>query len=670
MMRISKLTTALALFLALSASANAQFQRMALAIGEYVARAGADALISAYCIDPEREAPRNNTVFSHDYGSPGAVQVEYQGRAYSPQEASAAGIGDFVGRGVLGVVFRPKVASDVRIKVNDVSIFSDRADPPSQDHIDVVAPILKSAPKEAPRDTYQHYKIQDSIWNAVEIRHGQIILRDLGFDVGEIDGVAGPKYRAAVRQASKLFPDEPWSQFPTHALVDIAITSKRPLSPKTQQTVREIMTHRLAAVGFEGEEAPSAFAKYHGIAAGEVSNPTLIEKLKLDEETRDALIDPFDTSAVRPIAVERTATGDAYLVNAQGPEAWVFGHQGDISRARGASAIALLDKQSAEAASLASVGGALFLYASRSRASGQAPIRLQVGMSVLTPPQSQLNDFLSGRSDLPGLSNAIKSTGKGHGDRPSLFVYRGALERFEAEVQEAGFGDDVPPPAIDTVRFTADLRRRLAGMVDVYLASDTYLAQGNALIQPEIRKSSDLAVFKGEEIQDWGAIDDLANAFRQANIHVAVDDLGTIKAENVIIFTGHRDANLFEYLSRLSNDGDLDNKLVVLFSCHAASCEIGQSKVLQSTPDGPSGIVYFPDQINSTAVTLVLKELAVIVKAGKIKATNITDLIDQSINNAVVKARPELRPEIEKLRRMIIQVSELLDDSALHERKA
>src|SRR5580658_4002894 len=125
-MRLPKLTTVFLFFLMLSANANAQAQRMALALGDYIANAGSEVIMRAFCIDPEREAPISNTIFSNGFGAPNSVRIEYQGRSYSPSEAMAQGIGEFLGSDMSGVRFHPKVPGEVRITVNDLFVFADR----------------------------------------------------------------------------------------------------------------------------------------------------------------------------------------------------------------------------------------------------------------------------------------------------------------------------------------------------------------------------------------------------------------------------------------------------------------------------------------------------------------------------------------------------------------
>jgi hypothetical protein len=55
------------LFVALAtlpANSKAQIQRLALAFGEYVVRAGSSVEIPTFCVDPNRKAPPQNTDFN------------------------------------------------------------------------------------------------------------------------------------------------------------------------------------------------------------------------------------------------------------------------------------------------------------------------------------------------------------------------------------------------------------------------------------------------------------------------------------------------------------------------------------------------------------------------------------------------------------------------------
>jgi hypothetical protein len=654
-MRIPRFAAAIAACFVLACNADAQAQRMALAIGDYLARAGSEVVMKAFCIDPTREEPTPATTFRYGYGSLDAVQVEYNGRTYPASEAIARGIGEFRGSDMSGVRFQPKVPGDVRIKVNSPYIFADRNDPPSAARAGAVAAVLKAASPSAPARS-----VQDTVWtkavladNPDELRKQQILLRDLGYSVGNPDGVWGPKYEAAVAAASRTAPNEPWDRDPLNALADVAAASARPLSAPAQQIFAEVMEERLADVGFEGGDAIGRFSRYHGLPAADPQTPAFVDRLKADEKAAGDF--PFSA-----IAAEETSDGGAFLVSRGGAETWVFEDGEVTARARGRQALELLDRNSARAARDASDEGSIFVYPSRYPSANTGRLSLQVGQVALTPAPAEFQAFLSGGAGLPGLQAAIDLSRAGGEGKPSLFVYRGALERSLPEIQEAGIGGiEEGRIPVDSAQLAAALRQHLGRSADVYLASDTDLAALHAASQPAVEKASDITMFKGEKIEDWGAFRDLSSAFEEAKIPVAVDELGNIKAGNVLILTGHRDANLAAYLDQLSESGDLDDKLVVLFSCHGPSCEIGQSRILQSRLNGPTGIVYFPDQIDASAVTMVLKELTLLVKDGPVSPTTITELIDQSITRAIGK-RPDLRPMIEKLRRMIVQVSEVI----------
>src|SRR5690348_11764851 len=108
-MRLCRLGIVTALFVTLVGNAHAQVQRMALGIGEYVARAGVDTLMRAFCIDPDRSEPKTSTVFTTGFGPSSGVRVQYGGRSYSADEAIRAGILEFRGAGMSGVVPHVKV---------------------------------------------------------------------------------------------------------------------------------------------------------------------------------------------------------------------------------------------------------------------------------------------------------------------------------------------------------------------------------------------------------------------------------------------------------------------------------------------------------------------------------------------------------------------------------
>jgi hypothetical protein len=70
-------------------------------------------------------------------------------------------------------------------------------------------------------------------------------------------------------------------------------------------------------------------------------------------------------------------------------------------------------------------------------------------------------------------------------------------------------------------------------------------------------------------------------------------------------------------------------------------------------------VVYFPDQIQAGAVSLVIREMTLAVKSFGSSPVTLPDLLSESVERALAKAPPELKSEIAKLMRLIVQLSEL-----------
>ena len=202
-MRFMRLACVTALFMALVGNAHAQVQRMALGIGEYIVRAGSEVLMRAFCMDLDRPEPKTSTVFTSGFGPSASVRVQYGERIYSAEEAIKAGILEFRGAGMDGVIPRVKVAGDVHISVSHpYGLMTDPNDAPIKEHFDAVASIIKGAREKGAGSQRPAtlplggIDVQDSVWDASATVQRQVLLHDLGYDVGEPDGIEGPRYRA------------------------------------------------------------------------------------------------------------------------------------------------------------------------------------------------------------------------------------------------------------------------------------------------------------------------------------------------------------------------------------------------------------------------------------------------------------------------------------------
>jgi hypothetical protein len=631
MRRLSFLIASAAL-LAAPAVSPAQVQRMMLEIGESIARAGSDAIVRALCVDLGRKAPEASTAFRHSYGDPGSVVISYKGKDYSISEASAAGIGDFVGLGdgdFDGVRFRSHVNGDVHVKVNKPTLLSENDERMPQAKLNSLSGAVKANPD------------QEDTWTRSDRMDEQILLRDLGLYSGAIDGIAGPQYRKAV----DAFKDKTDRPAKVDEMIQYAAESGVTLGPDSRLIAAASLRNRLADVGFRGDGAAEQFRRYHKLTSANLTDPAFLRQLNADEQVSDLLM-PQDGSV-------SLAPGEG------GIEAWVYKGDRVESRHRGTEAIAASNRGAGAMVRGASEKGTSYLYTGAYR-KNSGTVDFQVGATTVSESRASVESFLGGNGGLPKVESALSALPPAaHGKRPSVIIYRGgAYAGRSNQLLLAGI-DDLGFAQVDPVKLASSFQSRYGDRVNVFLASDTQVAQDHLASIPQVRRPADLAVLKGEKIEDWGATENIESALKRAGIPLLEGHTSAFQAGNVVIFTGHRDANFMDYITKLNDEGALRNKLVVLFSCYEAACDIRQSALLKSFM-GPVGIVFFPGEVNANAISLVLTELSGLTARADFSPGTLPEILSRSVDAALAKAPPELRPEVVKLRSLILQLSELI----------
>ncbi|MGA3372994.1 MAG: hypothetical protein ABSC48_14655 [Terracidiphilus sp.] len=644
MRRIPWLLLTLAL---LPAASFAQFQRLALAFGEYSARAGSSIGIPTFCIDPHREAPPENAAFHYSYGDSGSTIISYGGKDYSPTEAAAAGIGEFVaGDTFHHAIFRPKVPGDVRIRVKSGTILSEIDEPITVSKSKALNQVLSTA-TQPKRASLSGGDAQDSIWERAVVSDQQTILRDIHLYTGNVDGLAGPKFD----RATDDFETKSGEEASLHSMLDYAVLTKASLSEDGKRILKDETRARVGAVGFHGDRWEKQFREYHGLPDGPVEDQALVNALQSDENIADEI----------PLAFLLADGQRAFLVENNGLEAWTI-EKGIVSnRLRGASAVEAVDGASASVAQEGTKDGKTYIYPF-TYDDGATSVYFQVGNERIAESRSDVETFISGTGSLPKLEAALGAGRNGGGGKPPIFIYRGL---FDDELPNSG-GNAIPiSTALSSVRkrrlnpsqFAAQLRARYGDRADVFLASDTRRASHNADSITPLKGPQDLAVLKGEKVNDWGALDDLVQSLKKAKIPLIEGSEENFEAGNLMVLTGHRDQNLVNYLESLRDNGTLEDKVVLLFSCYAGACESSHTALLRSF-GGPKAVLYFPEEINKNAAIVVIKEFINELGSAKYTPTQIADLLNLSVERAAAK-NPPLRDEIMKLKNVIVQVSEV-----------
>jgi hypothetical protein len=621
---------------------------MALAVGEYVARAGSEALVRAFCVDPGRPEPTPGTVFRHSYGNPDGTIITYMGKRYTPAQAAAAGIGEFVGGdGYSEVRFRPKVPGEVRINVRSDTVISEVDDPIPQPKLSIIRQVMASPPGRMPLGGGAR---QEALWDRTETVEKQVLLRDLGLYRGALDGLEGPAFRKAAGQFQELAA----APADLRELLDYSVRTQKPLSSDGALIFDGEMRTRLSDVGFRGQDAAAAFSRYHGLTSTRLSDAGFVQRLELDEATASELEPP---SLFGHDRVDRT-----HLTVRDGPEAWVYHGSTLTARLRGKAAIDAAERQTATLIGAASRAAATYLYATPN-AMKASSIEFVLGGRRVSESRAAVEALLNGSGSLPKLDAVVNELRGRDAEKPALLVYRDGVYGAHADSpeQQASFAAAYAGVGLEQINpseLAGALRARYADRLNVYLASDRGIAEQHMRRIPHVSGAADIAVLKGEKIQDWGAIENVAASLKKAGISLLEGSDVDFEAGNVVVLTGHRDRNLSAYLETLLDKGILEDKLVVLFSCYDAAAEASHSKLLQS-PDGPRAVVYFPDQIQAGAVSLVIREMTLAVKSFGSSPVTLPDLLSESVERALAKAPPELKSEIAKLMRLIVQLSEL-----------
>jgi len=525
-----------------SGSLNAQVQRLALAFGEYVARAGASVEIPAFCIDPHREAPPKDTVFHYAYGASGSTVISYKGTDYSPAEAAAAGIGEFVaGSDFNHPIFQPKVSDEVRIRVKSGTYLSELDEPVPVAKAKVIDGLLSnSKPK---RVSIFDDDPQNRLWDRAEISDEQTILRDMGLYTGNIDGLDGPK----LRHAENEFETKSGEDADLSTILDFAVQTKTNLSDDGKSILSDDVRARVGQVGFGGENGINRFRAYHDLAPGEITDPQFLEALRADKRAERLALFSFGSMY------------NQYLIENHGLEFWKIEKGVATVRVRGKAAIDAVDHESASAAEKASTLRETYIYPLTYEENASS-ISFQFGKEKVVESRTDVEAFLSGSGSLPKLEAALGGASSGGGGKPPIFIFRGTV------------GDDAPNPGGDPIpistalaslgrrqinmsKFASEMRRKYGDRVEVFLASDSRIATKHAESITPVNGPSDLAVLQGEKIEDWGAIDDIVESLKKAKIPLINGDEENFEAGNVLILTGHRDRNLETYLQELAYEG-------------------------------------------------------------------------------------------------------------------
>jgi hypothetical protein len=209
------------------------------------------------------------------------------------------------------------------------------------------------------------------------------------------------------------------------------------------------------------------------------------------------------------------------------------------------------------------------------------------------------------------------------------------------------------------------LHAKYGKRINVFLDDDmTKSVERIDTIAP-VAKPTDVALIADKlsfPVNDHGIVDDVEAKFKQAGltVYASLPEQAVTEA-NLVVLTGHKDQAYRDYVDALIDKGVLQDRVVLMFSCYAKGDERFNSSSL-STDKAPKAIVFFPDELDATAVSDVLKNFADRLKKEPGEPASIRSLLDKSIDEVLADpdATNELKSEAEKMRRAVIQVSALV----------
>jgi len=207
-----------------------------------------------------------------------------------------------------------------------------------------------------------------------------------------------------------------------------------------------------------------------------------------------------------------------------------------------------------------------------------------------------------------------------------------------------------------------ELNRRYGEFYNFFLDDELDVAVNNIGTLPRLTSMSDLKVIFSEKgkIDDDQIIKSLKYNYKQYS-DVFDSKMVKVPSSNVILVTGHKSDDLRTFLLNHGKVGNLQGKVIGVFSCYDVSDANFYSDLIRKY--GAKEIVYFPYELKSSAVNATLDELMkTMIEETKNGGDGkyLHDLIRKAVERAKQKPGNTLiRSELEKLFYSIKQVSQI-----------
>jgi hypothetical protein len=184
---------------------------------------------------------------------------------------------------------------------------------------------------------------------------------------------------------------------------------------------------------------------------------------------------------------------------------------------------------------------------------------------------------------------------------------------------------------------TQRLRAKYGDNVRIYQDDDPNRAAQNVKAQRPIKGGSDLAIYSDSSVKTGEILSGLEPALKKAEIPLV--NSGLVKAGNLIIVTGHKDAAFRKYLADLALSGALKDKAIALLSCAEASDQEFSRFLINE--GGATCILRMNDEIDSAAAREVLIKVAEQAQSMPTKGKYLDDLLKDAADAAASDAGSE-----------------------------
>lgn len=317
---------------------------------------------------------------------------------------------------------------------------------------------------------------------------------------------------------------------------------------------------------------------------------------------------------------------------------------------------------------------------------GRGAIQLQLGGQQINLSAAGHEALFNGdpKVSIPELDNYFATLPSGAaGDKMRFIIVRDAFAQgrfghgggrlnIESSKTEGPqqYGYHESRRHVHPTELASQLKARYGDKADFLLDDELDTGKANAASMPLVTKSSDIAAYvppndplekeTSKNAQADAAkniITNISDYLREAGVTVERGFAPSAKT-NVLVLTGHKDREFVRYVNELGYSGVFKGHVVAMASCYEVGDEALNSRIVRSF--GAKAVLFYDRRLNVNAVESVLFELTQLLKGENFSPARLDELLNRSIDKALEKLEnAPLRSDMEKMRRSVIQVSQL-----------